>query len=228
LIPYDVWVLAPSKGSNPFFSVDYLTSSWGELADALIEHIAITAAAVALATAISIPLAILAVRTRWLATPTLIVGALLYTIPSLALITGLWPVFGLSATTVIVALALYALLVILRNTIVGLQGIPEDVRIAGLGMGYSQGALLVRVGMPLALPAIMAGIRLATVSTVGLVMVGALVGHGGLGLIVLNGFTNNFYLAPIVAGTVLAVILGLLFEWVLVRVERRLSPWASR
>jgi osmoprotectant transport system permease protein len=228
LIPYAVWVLAPSKGSNPFFSVDYLTSSWGELADALIEHIAITAAAVALATAISIPLAILAVRTRWLATPTLIVGALLYTIPSLALITGLWPVFGLSATTVIVALALYALLVILRNTIVGLQGIPEDVRIAGLGMGYSQGALLVRVGMPLALPAIMAGIRLATVSTVGLVMVGALVGHGGLGLIVLNGFTNNFYLAPIVAGTVLAVILGLLFEWVLVRVERRLSPWASR
>jgi osmoprotectant transport system permease protein len=221
-------VLAPSKGSNPFFSVDYLTSSWGELADALIEHIAITAAAVALATAIAIPLAILAVRTRWLATPTLIVGALLYTIPSLALITGLWPVFGLSATTVIVALALYALLVILRNTIVGLQGIPEDVRIAGLGMGYSQGALLVRVGMPLALPAIMAGIRLATVSTVGLVMVGALVGHGGLGLIVLNGFTNNFYLAPIVAGTVLAVILGLLFEWVLVRVERRLSPWASR
>jgi len=213
---------------NSFFSWGYLTSSWGELVSALIEHIAITVAAVALATAIAIPLAILAVRTRWLATPALIVGALLYTVPSLALITGLWPVFGLSATTVVVALALYALLVILRNTIVGLQGMPEEVRVAGLGMGYSQGALLVRVGMPLALPAIMAGVRLATVSMVGLVMVGALVGHGGLGLIVLNGFTNNFYLAPIVTGTVLAVILGLIFEWLLVRLERRLSPWVSR
>lgn len=219
---------APSQGLNLFFSWGYLTSSWGELVSALIEHIAITVAAVALATAIAIPLAILAVRTRWLATPALIVGALLYTVPSLALITGLWPVFGLSATTVVVALALYALLVILRNTIVGLQGMPEEVRVAGLGMGYSQGALLVRVGMPLALPAIMAGVRLATVSTVGLVMVGALVGHGGLGLIVLNGFTNNFYLAPIVTGTVLAVILGLIFEWLLVRLERRLSPWVSR
>jgi osmoprotectant transport system permease protein len=208
--------------------VDYLTSSWGELASALVEHIAITVAAVALATALAIPLAILAVRTRWLATPTLVVGALLYTIPSLALITGLWPIFGLSATTVIIALALYALLVILRNTIVGLQGIPEEVRRAGLGMGYSEGALLVRVGVPMALPAIMAGIRLAAVSTVGLVMVGALVGHGGLGLIVLNGFTNNFYRAPILAGTVLAVILGLLIEWLLVRLEHRLSPWAAR
>jgi len=213
---------------NSFFSWGYLTSSWGELVSALIEHIAITVAAVALATAIAIPLAILAVRTRWLATPALIVGALLYTVPSLALITGLWPVFGLSATTVVVALALYALLVILRNTIVGLQGMPEEVRVAGLGMGYSQGALLVRVGMPLALPAIMAGVRLATVSTVGLVMVGALVGHGGLGLIVLNGFTNNFYLPPIVTGTVLAVVLGLILEWLLVRLERRLSPWVSR
>lgn len=208
--------------------MDYLTSSWGELASALVEHIAITVAAVVLATALAIPLAILAVRTRWLATPTLVVGALLYTIPSLALITGLWPIFGLSATTVIIALALYALLVILRNTIVGLQGIPEEVRRAGLGMGYSEGALLVRVGVPMALPAIMAGIRLAAVSTVGLVMVGALVGHGGLGLIVLNGFTNNFYRAPILAGTVLAVILGLLIEWLLVRLEHRLSPWAAR
>lgn len=208
--------------------MDYLTSSWGELASALVEHVAITVAAVALATAVAIPLAIIAVRTRWLATPTLVVGALLYTIPSLALITGLWPIFGLSATTVIVALALYALLVILRNTIVGLQGMPEEVHRAGLGMGYSEGALLVRVGIPMALPAIMAGIRLAAVSTVGLVMVGALVGHGGLGLIVLNGFTNNFYRAPILAGTVLAVILGLLIEWLLVRLEHRLSPWAAR
>jgi len=208
--------------------MNYLTSSWPDLLAALGEHIVITIAAITLATVVAIPLAVVAVRSRWLVTPTLIAGALLYTIPSLALITGLWPIFGLSATTVIVALALYALMVILRNTIVGLQEIPPDVHRAALGMGYSEGAVLVRIGIPMALPAIMVGIRLATVSTVGLVMVGALVGHGGLGQIVLNGFTNNFYRAPILAATLLAVVLGLVLEWILVVLERRLSPWARR
>lgn len=208
--------------------MNYLTSSWSDLLAALGEHVVITMAAITLATVVAIPLAVVAVRSRWLVTPTLIVGALLYTIPSLALITGLWPIFGLSPTTVIVALALYALMVILRNTIVGLQEIPPDVHRAALGMGYSEGAMLVRIGIPMALPAIMVGIRLATVSTVGLVMVGALVGHGGLGQIVLNGFTNNFYRAPILAATLLAVVLGLTLEWILVVVERRLSPWVRR
>jgi osmoprotectant transport system permease protein len=194
--------------------MNYLTNSWSDLLAALGEHIVITTAAITLATVVAIPLAVVAVRSRWLVTPTLIAGALLYTIPSLALITGLWPIFGLSATTVIVALALYALMVILRNTIVGLQEIPPDVHRAALGMGYSEGAVLVRIGIPMALPAIMVGIRLATVSTVGLVMVGALVGHGGLGQIVLNGFTNNFYRAPIFAATLLAVVLGLTLEWI--------------
>jgi osmoprotectant transport system permease protein len=208
--------------------MNYLTSSWSDLLAALGEHVVITIAAITLATVVAIPLAVVAVRSRWLVTPTLIAGALLYTIPSLALITGLWPIFGLSATTVIVALALYALMVILRNTIVGLQEIPPEVHRAALGMGYSEGAVLVRIGIPMALPAIMVGIRLATVSTVGLVMVGALVGHGGLGQIVLNGFTNNFYRAPILAATLLAVALGLVLEWILVALERRLSPWARR
>lgn len=209
-------------------STEYLTSSWADLLNALVEHTLITAAAIVLATVIAIPLAVIAVRSRWLVTPTLILGALLYTIPSLALITGLWPIFGLSPTTVIVALALYALMVILRNTIVGLQDMSPEVHKAALGMGYSESSLLIRVGIPMALPAIMVGIRLAAVSTVGLVMVGALVGHGGLGQIVLNGFTNNFYRAPILAGTLLAVMLGLFLEWLLVRLERQLSPWAAK
>jgi osmoprotectant transport system permease protein len=209
-------------------STEYLTSSWADLLNALVQHTFITIAAITLASVIAIPLAVIAVRSRWMVTPTLILGALLYTIPSLALITGLWPIFGLSPTTVIIALALYALMVILRNTIVGLQDISPEVHKAALGMGYSESSVLIRVGIPMALPAIMVGIRLAAVSTVGLVMVGALVGHGGLGQIVLNGFTNNFYRAPILAGTVLAVILGLFLEWLLVRLERALSPWAAR
>lgn len=218
-------VLPSADGNNPWFSMDYVTGSWSEILDALVEHVVITVSAVALATAIAIPLALVAVRVRWLVTPSLMLSGLLYTIPSLALITGLWPVFGLSSTTVIVALALYALLVILRNTIVGLQGVPAHVASAARGMGYRESQILVRVGLPLALPAVMAGIRLATVSTVGLVMVGALVGHGGLGSIVLAAFTNNFYRAPIVLGIVLAIALALALELALAGVQVLLTPW---
>lgn len=218
-------VLPSADGNNPWISMDYVTRSWPAILDALVEHVVITVVAVGLAAVIAVPLGMLAVRLPWLATPSLALSGLLYTIPSLALITGLWPVFGLSAVTVIVALALYALLVILRNTIVGLQNVPAHVVTAARGMGYGEGQILVRVGLPLALPAIMAGLRLATVSTVGLVMVGALVGHGGLGSIVLAAFTNNFYRAPIVLGIVLSMLLALAFELGLTGIERLATPW---
>lgn len=218
-------VLPSADGNNPWISMDYVTRSWPAILDALVEHVVITVVAVGLATVIAVPLGMLAVRLPWLATPSLALSGLLYTIPSLALITGLWPVFGLSAVTVIVALALYALLVILRNTIVGLQNVPSHVVTAARGMGYGEGQILVRVGLPLALPSVMAGVRLATVSTVGLVMVGALVGHGGLGSIVLAAFTNNFYRAPIVLGIVLSMLLALAFELGLTGIERLATPW---
>ncbi len=217
--------LPSAEASNPWFSTDYLTRSWAAIGEALGEHVVITLASVGLATAIAIPLAMLAVRSRRLITPVLAVSGLLYTIPSLALITGLWPVFGLSTTTVIVALTLYALMVILRNTIVGLQGVPDHVTSAARGMGYRENQILLRVSLPIAVPAVMAGVRLATVSTVGLVMVGALVGHGGLGGLVLNGFTNNFYRAPIVLGIVLAVALALALELALTVLQGLLTPW---
>jgi hypothetical protein len=111
--------------------------------------------------------------------PVLALGGVLYTIPALALISILWPVFGLTSVTVTLALAVYALLVVLRNTLVGLEGVPDDVVDAARGMGYGRRRLLWRVELPLALPAIFAGVRLAVVSTVGLVTIGALVGHGG-------------------------------------------------
>jgi osmoprotectant transport system permease protein len=221
-------VLPSADGNNPWISMDYVTRSWPDILDALVEHVVITVVSVGLATLVAVPLGLLAVRVRWLVTPSLMLSGLLYTIPSLALITGLWPVFGLSATTVIVALALYALLVILRNTIVGLQGVPDHVASAARGMGYGESQILVRIGLPLALPAVMAGIRLATVSTVGLVMVGALVGHGGLGGLVLSAFTNNFYRAPIVLGIVLSVLLALVLELALSRLQWLLTPWTRR
>jgi osmoprotectant transport system permease protein len=221
-------VLPSADGNNPWFSTDYVTRSWPAILDALVEHILITVVSVGLATAVAIPLALIAVRVGWLVTPSLVLSGLLYTIPSLALITGLWPIFGLSTTTVIVALALYALLVILRNTIVGLQGVPHDVTAAARGMGYREHQILLRIGLPLALPAVMAGIRLATVSTVGLVMIGALVGHGGLGGIVLAAFTNNFYRAPIVLGIVLSMVLALALEFALSGLQVLLTPWTRR
>jgi osmoprotectant transport system permease protein len=221
-------VLPSADGNNPWFSMDYVTGSWSAILDALAEHVMITFSSIALATAVAVPLALVAVRVGWLVTPSLVASGLLYTIPSLALITGLWPVFGLSSTTVIVALALYALMVILRNTIVGLQGVPGHVTSAARGMGYRENQILLRVGLPMALPAVMAGIRLATVSTVGLVMIGALVGHGGLGGLVLTAFTNNFYRAPIVLGIVLSMALALVLELLLAGVQRLLTPWDRR
>jgi osmoprotectant transport system permease protein len=216
-----------SQATNPWFSWNYYTSAYPAIFDALLEHIMITAITVAAATLIALPLALLAIRWRVLATPFLVGAGVLYTIPSLALITGLWPVFGLSVTTVIVALTLYSILIILRNTIVGFESVPPEVLRAARGMGYRDGQLLVRVALPIATPAVIAGIKLATVSTVGLVMIGALVGHGGLGTIVLNGFTNNFYRAPILAGTLLTVALALGLEFALTRLQRRLVPWAA-
>ena len=213
--------------ANPWFSWDYVTSSWNVLTGALWEHIWITVIAVLAATVIALPLALVAVRWRRLSTPLLIVAGVLYTIPSLALITGLWPVFGLSPLTVIVALTVYSLLVILRNAIVGLQGVPIEVVTAARAMGYRERQVLLRISLPIAAPAVIAGIKLATVSTVGLVMIGALVGHGGLGTVVLGGFINNFYRAPIVLGTILTVLLALSLEFALTWLQRRVTPWAA-
>jgi osmoprotectant transport system permease protein len=215
-----------TAAANPWFRWDYVTSSWPTLIEALLEHIWLTFASVAGATLIAVPLAIAAVRWRVLATPLLVVAGILYTIPALALITGLWPIFGLSATTVIVALMIYSLLVIMRNAIVGLQTVPREVLTAARAMGYGEFSALIRVAFPAAIPAVMAGIKLATVSTVGLVMIGALVGHGGLGSIVLGGFINNFYRAPILLGTILTVALAFTLEFALTVVQRKLTPWA--
>ncbi|MEZ5117907.1 MAG: ABC transporter permease [Candidatus Nanopelagicales bacterium] len=219
-------LLVAEAPPNPWFSVDYVRDNADDLLLAGREHVTITVVAVALAVAVSVPLALLVRRYRPLETPVLALSGVLYTVPSLALITGLWPVFGLSPMTVIVALALYALLVVLRNILVGLDGVPGDAVDAARGMGYGNGRLLWQVQVPLALPTILAGVRVATVSTVGLVTIGALVGHGGFGSLILGGFVNNFYHAQIMTATLACVALALLFEGALVLLERALTPWA--
>ena len=188
----------------------------------------ITLAAMGLSILIAVPLAILVRVWEPLKTPTLVVSGLLYTIPSLAMITALWPVFGLTSLTVIVALAAYALLIVLRNILVGLEGVSPATVDSATGMGLGKKRLLWQVEVPLALPAILAGIRLATVSTVGLVTIGSLVGHGGFGTLILNGFINNFYHAEIMTATLLTIALALIFDVLLQGLEWLLTPWTRR
>src|SRR5690242_15187945 len=157
--------LAYGDTGNPWFSWSYVRDNADTIRDALVDHVAITVWSVAIAVAIAVPLAVLAYWVRPLATPILTSASVLYTIPSLALLAFLAPFLGTGRTPVVVALAMYALIVIIRNSLTGLQQVPGDVREAATAMGYGRTARLLRVELPLALPAILTGLRLATVST---------------------------------------------------------------
>jgi osmoprotectant transport system permease protein len=221
-------VLAADEPSNPWFSWQYVQDNSADLKTALVEHIELTVESVLIAIVIAFPLALLAYRFRRLAGPVLGLTGVLYTIPSLALFAFItpYPFFGLQQRTVVVGLVIYALLVLVRNMLTGLQGVPEDVRESARGMGYGRGRMLWRVELPVALPTIMAGVRVATVSTVALVTVGVVVGYGGLGQLILRGFQNNFYRAEILTASLLTVALGLAFDLVLVLITRVLTPWS--
>jgi osmoprotectant transport system permease protein len=191
----------------------------------LLEHIWLTVSSVAIGFAISLPLGILAARHRAAYPPVTWVTGLIYTIPSIALYVLLLPITGLSHTTAVIALTLYTLLILIRNVVAGLNGVPEDVKEAARGMGYTLGQLLWRIELPLAVPAIMAGIRVATVSTIGLVTIAALIGRGGLGQFILDGL-NRFFYFEIVVGATLSVALALVADALLVFANRTLTPWA--
>ncbi len=223
-------VVAAEEPANPWFTWQYVRDNSGDLRSALETHVVLTVESVLIATLVAFPLALLAYRYRWLAGPVLGVTGVLYTIPSVALFAFIAPfsVFGLRKRTVVFGLVIYALLILVRNMLVGLQGVPDDVRESARGMGYSRGRMLWRVELPVALPTIMAGIRVATVSTVALVTVGVLVGEGGLGQLILRGFNNNFYRAEIVTASVLTVALGLAFDLLLASATRLMTPWSRR
>ena len=187
----------------------------------------LTALTVVVAVAIGVPLGILAYRVRWLAGPILGLSGVLYTVPSLALFALIYPFTGLGYTTVLIGLVAYALLIIVRNTLTGLQQVPPDVLEAATGMGYSATSRLLRIELPLAMPSIVTGLRIATVSTVALVTVGVIVGYGGLGQLILEGFRNNEYRAQIATATVLVVALALVLDLLLAALGRLAAPWAK-
>jgi osmoprotectant transport system permease protein len=225
-----VGILAdPSGKPNPWFSWSYVTQNSDTIVQALRYHVTVTAEAMGIAILVAVPLAILAHVFRPLAVPLVGVSSVLYTIPSLALFAFLAPYTGVTGTTtILIGLVLYALLLIIVNALTGLAQVPADVVDAAAGMGYSRFGRLWRVELPLALPGIMTGIRLATVSTVALVTVGVVMGQGGLGQLIIGGLRNDYYKAEISTGIVLCVALGLVFDLLLVGITRLITPWTWR
>jgi osmoprotectant transport system permease protein len=220
-------VLAYASASNPWFSWAYVRQNSAEVFAALREHTTLTATSVLIAALIAIPLAVLAYWFPRLAGPILALSGFLYTVPALALFALLAPFVGIGSSTVVIGLVVYALLVIVRNAIAGLTQVPADVRDAARGMGYGRLAVLLRVELPLALPAILTGVRLATVSTVALVTIGVLLGHGGFGQPMTAGFRSG-YRAEIMMNVLFCVGLALVLDLFWIVVGRLVTPWQRR
>jgi osmoprotectant transport system permease protein len=198
-----------------------------ELGLRTLQHFGLASLAVGVGFVLSMALSILAVRVRITMAPIISITGIFYTIPSLALFAALVPVTGLSLLTAEVPLVLYTLLIFVRNISAGLDGVPPDAIEAADGMGYPSRTRLLRVELPLAVPLIVAGVRLASVSTIGLVTISGILGDrfGGLGFFIFEGYRRSFP-TEILAGAVPSVILALLVDRLLVVAGERLTPWS--
>ncbi len=213
--------------ADPWVRWDWVHNHGGDIVAAVRQHVELTAIAVLIGLAISLPLGVAARRWRRSEGPILAFTGALFTIPSLALFALLVPFTGLSRLTAEIGLVIYALLILVRNTVAGLEGVPEEVKEAAHGMGYRPLSQLLRVELPLALPVIIAGIRIATVTTIGLVTVTGLIGQGGLGAFIIEGINRDFR-TPIVVGSALSVVLAVLADLGLTGVGYLLAPWSRR
>ena len=209
---------------EPLVRWDWIAGHLDELAFRLGQHVELTAIAVGAGLVIAFGLSLLVLRSPRLEGPVTWIAGTLYTIPSLALFALLVPITGLSVLTAEIGLVSYTLLILIRNIVRGIRGVPAEVREAALGMGYAPRQLLWRIEIPLALAVIIAGIRLATISTIGLVTVTALIGQGGFGFLILIGI-QRFFSTELIAGAVLSVALAIGADGLLVLLQRRLTPW---
>jgi osmoprotectant transport system permease protein len=219
-----------SDGPAPVLAAELIRWSWigdnlDDIRDYLIQHVQLTVLAVLFGLLLAFPLALMAIRWPRSYGPVLGFTGVLFTIPSLALFVLLIPFTGLSVRTSLIGLTIYTLLILVRNIVEGLRGVDRDVLEAAQAMGYTRARQLFQVELPLALPVIMAGIRIATVTTIGLVTITALIGQGGLGQLFIDGFVRNFA-TPIVVGIVLSALLAFTADLALVGLQHRLTPWA--
>jgi osmoprotectant transport system permease protein len=192
----------------------YLSPLW--------QHVFLTVVSVGIGFVIAFALALLAYRRRWLIGPIVQVTGVLYTLPSVAVFFLLLPITGRGDTTAIIALVAYSLLILFRNFIAGFENVPSETRDAGRGMGLTPRQLLWRVELPLALPEIMAGLRIATTTTVGLTSLAFLAGAGGLGEALFDDI--SFRSNVLVAGG-LALLLAVVLDLVILGIQRLITPW---
>ncbi|MBV9293503.1 MAG: ABC transporter permease [Frankiales bacterium] len=212
---------------NAWICGEYISTRRDTILSDLREHVILTLVAVGIGFAVSLPLSLFVRRFRRTETAVVAATSLLYAIPSVALFAILVPFTGLSATTVEIGLVTYTLVIFVRNNLAGLDAVPDDVVDAARGMGMGPFRLFLRVELPLALPAILAGFRVATVSTIALVTVGALVGTGGLGQELSDAFSTVFKPEALTA-SVLCVLLALTADLLIVGAGWLLTPWRHK
>lgn len=214
--------------NEPFFDWTWVADNGDLIGERLLEHLLLTGLAVGIGLLISLPLAVLAFRQHLLYGPITWTTGTLYAIPSLALFSLLVPFTGLTKVTAEIGLVSYTLLILIRNIVAGLAGVPDDVKESALGMGFSRRRLLWGIELPLSLPVILAGVRIATVTTIGLVTVTAFVGEGGLGYFILTGFRRAPRITQVMVGLVLSMALAIAFDGLWLAAQRLLTPWQRR
>jgi osmoprotectant transport system permease protein len=208
--------------ANNGFCPDWIADNFDRYVDPFFQHVLLTVVSVGIGFGISFGLALLAYRRRWLINPVTQVTGVLYTIPSVAAFFLLLPLTGRGDDTAIIALVSYVLLIIFRNVLTGLDNVPEETKDAGRGMGLTERQLLWRVEVPLALPEIMAGLRIAVTTTVGLATLAFFAGAGGLGEQI---FADITFKSNVVVAGGLAVLLAALLDALILLTQRAVTPW---
>jgi osmoprotectant transport system permease protein len=222
-------VIAPLQAgtSEPLIRWNYIRDQWDDIQAALIDHVELTLISVALGLVVASVFAAVALRFRWTAGPISAVTAVIYTIPSVALFGILVPYTGLSKTPAVIALTGYTLLILVSSIISGFRSVPRPVREAADGMGLTPARRVLTVELPLAMPFIITGIRVATVTTVGLVTVASIIGQGGLGDLILDGLRRTYW-TPMIVGATLSVLLALVLDLLIWVAGRWATPWTRR
>lgn len=209
-------------------SLNYVLAAWPTLLQLTLQHIVLVGIAVGSAIIVGVPLGVLMTRHHWMAWPLLTLGTIVLTIPALALFGLMIPVFalfgqGLGKLPAIVAVFLYSLLPIMRNTFLALSRVDASVREAGTGIGMTFWQRLRLVDLPLAVPVILAGVRTAAVMNIGVMTIASVVGAGGLGVLILQAISQS-NMSKLVIGAVLVSLLAIVVDWALQRLQRSLTP----
>jgi osmoprotectant transport system permease protein len=223
-------MMAPLADGEPLVRWSWVGDHTDELTTLTLHHLKLALLPILFGLIIAIPLGILCARWRWLYPPTLGIANVLYGVPSLALFMLFIPYFGIGSGgkadfTIMIPLTLFSLSVLVPNVVDGLRSVPDPVRQSATAMGFGTLRRLVQVELPIAVPVVIAGARVAAVASISLVSVGVLIGNGGLGQLFIDGYSRDFT-TPIIVSCVLIIALALVSDGVLVTAQRLLTPWA--